>query len=170
MKRFNPILPFLLTFLVGGAIAVAPATADEAKAEAGKADGAKGGQKAPVPGGPDDKDARWWNDSGVVEALSLTDEQRKKIDEHLKTYRDAVPKNRGLDVFHEALVQGDWKAAQTEINKVASEAEKGIQLRGALKVGVLSVMSDEQRQSLVDRYPRLIYKPWTRAMRGGAAR
>jgi hypothetical protein len=39
-------------------------------------------------------------------------------------------------------------------------------MRGTLKIDILSLLSDEQRKTLVDKYPRLIYKPWRRAMRG----
>jgi hypothetical protein len=43
-------------------------------------------------------------------------------------------------------------------------------MRGTLKIDILSSLSKEQREILVDRYPRLIYKPWRRAMRGASKR
>ena len=45
-------------------------------------------------------------------------------------------------------------------------AGMSVQMRGKLKIDVLSVLNKKQREMLVHRYPRLIYKPWMRAMRG----
>ena len=126
--------------------------------------------KVPVPGGPMDENALWWNDPAIVKALSLTDEQREKMSEHLKTYRKNVPPNPKPEAFHETLVQGNWKAANSENEKMAKGTATAVRMRGSLKVDVLSLLSKEQRKIMVDRYPRLIYKPWRRAMRGAATR
>ena len=48
--------------------------------------------------------------------------------------------------------------------------QKSLEMRGRLKIDVLSVLNEEQHKILVDRFPRLIYKPWTRAMGGRRAR
>ena len=88
------------------------------------------------------------------------------MEEHLKAYRTKVPRDARLDAFHETLVQGNWKDARRENEKVAKTAEASVRLRGKLKIDVLSVLSAEQHKTLVDGYPRLIYKPWMRAMRG----
>jgi hypothetical protein len=90
--------------------------------------------------------------------------------EILKAYRKKVPQEARPEAFHETLVQGNWKAARNESEKVAKSAQASVQMRGTLKIDVLSLLSKEQRETLVDRYPRLIYRPWRRAMRGASPR
>jgi hypothetical protein len=90
--------------------------------------------------------------------------------EILKAYRKKVPQDVRPEAFHETLVQGNWKAARGESEKLAKSAETSVQMRGTLKIDVLSLLSKEQRETLVDRYPRLIYQPWRRAMRGASPR
>ena len=190
MQRLAPVFLFVLTFVLGGLLeAVAVHAADEETIDA-QADAPKAGRvKAPVPagdtkvievradrakaparGGPNDKDALWWNDPKIVKALSLTEEQRKKMGEYLKAYRENVPQDRQPEEFHETLVQGDWKAARSEGERLAKIAATSVRMRGTLKIDVLSLLSKKQRETLVDQYPRLIYKPWRRAMRGASSR
>ena len=140
------------------------------KAGGQKAGGQKAGAKAPVAGGPNDEKALWWNDAGLQKALSLNAEQREKMAEYLAAYRAKVPPLARPEAFHETLVQSDWKRAGRENDKLADGAEKSIRMRGRLKIDVLSVLTKEQHKILIDRLPRLIYKPWTRAMRGAAPR
>ena len=166
MLRFIPVVVVMLTFVLGGLLEAASAQDVDTKVIEVKADS----PKAPIPGGPNDEDARWWDDPKIVKALSLTDEQRTKMGEYLKAYRKNVPPSQKPDAFHETLVQGNWKAARSASEKIAKNAETAVRMRGALKIDVLSLLSKEQRDTLVDRYPRLIYKPWRRAMRGASPR
>ncbi len=171
MLRTIYVVLLALTFVLAGLPDAAPVHAvDEkiidAQADAPKADRAKG----LVRGGPNDKTALWWNDPGIVKALSLTDEQRKKMGEILQAYRKKVPENQRPDAFHETLVQGNWKNARIESEKVSKRAETSVRMRGTLKIDILSLLSEEQREMLVDRYPRLIYKPWRNAMSGASPR
>jgi Spy/CpxP family protein refolding chaperone len=189
MQRFAPVVVFALTFVFGGLLSAAPvhaadeevdAAADTPKPRRAKPPLLNGepkvievkvdSAKAPLSGGPNDQAARWWEDPKMVEALSLTDEQRKKMGEYLTAYRKDVPPNQKPEAFHETLVQGDWKAARSENEKMAKSAGTAVRMRGTLKIDILSSLSKEQREILVDRYPRLIYKPWRRAMRGASKR
>jgi Spy/CpxP family protein refolding chaperone len=166
----------MFTFILGGLLEAAPAHANDAKAVDAEADAPKAAApkadsaKAPIPGGPNDIDALWWNDPKIVKSLSLTVEQRGKMTKHLKAYHEKVPRDRKPEEFQEALVQGDWKAARDESDQLAKNAATAVRMRGTLKIDVLSLLSKKQRETLVDRYPRLIYKPWRRAMRGGSSR
>jgi Spy/CpxP family protein refolding chaperone len=173
MKRFTLVVLFL--FVVAG---LAEAEAEPPDAAKAKAMGLDKVQVIEVPatkakvqgrGGPRDSTALWWNDPGIIKALSITEQQRKKMSELQKAYRKNVPKDRRPDAFHETLVQGDWKKARAASDKVVKLAADSVRLRGALKIDVLSLLSDEQRQKLIDQYPRLIYKPWRRAMRDDPA-
>jgi hypothetical protein len=166
MYRFAPVFALVFMFVLGALLQAAPVQAADTKVIEVKADS----PKAPVKGGPNDETALWWDDPKIVKALSLTDEQRKKMGEYLKVYREQVPPNRKPEVFHETLVQGDWKSARSESEKLVKSAAESIRMRGTLKIDVLSLLSKKQRETLVDRYPRLIYKPWRRAMRGASQR
>ena len=142
-----------------------------AKVAARKARGGKAAPgKAPVPGGPMDQDALWWNDPAIQKALSLSENQKAMMSAYLGAYRENVPPDWKLETFHEALIQGNWKRAKAENERISKAAEKSLEMRGKLKIDVLSVLSEEQHEILVDRYPRLVYKPWTRAMGGRRAR
>ncbi|MBW2421534.1 MAG: Spy/CpxP family protein refolding chaperone [Deltaproteobacteria bacterium] len=170
MQRFAPIFLFALAFVLAGLLGVAPIYAVDAEDVDAQADAAKaGGEKDPIPGGPNDGKALWWNDPKIVKGLSLTDEQREKMRALLKAYREAVPGDPRTNAFQESLVQGNWKKARIESEKLAKAAETSVRIRGALKIDVLSVLSKEQLAKLVDQYPRLIYKRWRRAMRGAPA-
>lgn len=168
MQRIPPVVLFALAFVLAGLPngAFADAADEDAKPDAPKADRAKG----PAPGGPGSKAAVWWDDPVIVKTLSLTDEQREKMAGHLKTYREKVPRDTRPEAFHETLVQGNWKDARRESAKVAKLAETSVRMRGGLKIDVLSLLSEEQHENLVERYPRLIYQPWRSAMGGASPR
>ena len=176
MQRFAPVFLLVITFVLGALLEAAPVRASDAEAvdaeeDLPKADAPKPGPaKGPIPGGPNDKNALWWNDPKIAKSLSLTDEQRNKMGEILKVYRQKVPQDRRPEAFHEALVQGDWKVAHGESEKLAKSAETSVRMRGTLKIDILSMLSDEQREILVDRYPRLVYQRWRRAMRPASPR
>jgi len=168
MRRFAPQISLVAVLVL--AIPLLGATdgdTDEATVETPTAAPQKMRRvKAPVRGGAAREDAAlWWDDPEIVKALSLSDEQRKKMNEVLAKYRANVPRNPKPEAFHETLVQGDWKAARKEGDKVAEVAAESVRMRGALKIDVLSLLTKEQLGILVDRYPRLIYTPWRRAMR-----
>ncbi len=120
---------------------------------------------APAPAGATNRSGIWWQEPGIQKALKLTEEQRAKMDGFLVAYREKLPPERRAVAFHETLVQGTWKQARSENKKLSEMAEAAVRTRGALKIDVLALLSKEQHQKLVDQYPRLIYKAWTRAMR-----
>ena len=147
MQRLAPVLLFVVhTFVLAGLVHATPLHAAD----------------------PDT--ALWWNDPGIVKILSLTNEQREKMRDYLAAYRKKVPQDRRPEAFHETLVQGKWKDARAESDKLAKTAEASVRMRGTLKIDVLSVLSAEQHKMLIDRYPRLVYKPWRRAMGGASPR
>ncbi len=171
MQRIAPVFLFALAFFLAGFPNPAPAHAVDGKIVVVETGAAKAGRaKGPGRGGSNDKPALWWNDPKVVMAVSLTDEQRNKMDGYLKAFRKKVPGNRRPEAFHETLVQGDWKKARREAAELAKAAETSIRMRGMLKIDVLSRLSEEQLGILVDQFPRLIYKPWRNAMGGASPR
>ncbi len=125
--------------------------------------------KAPVPGGRNDSSKLWWNEPDIREALSLTDRQIEKMTGLLATHRAKIPPTWRLESFHESLLQRDWKAATGESKKISKSAELALRMRGQLKIDILSQLTQEQHELLVDRFPKVIYKPWARATRATRA-
>ena len=107
----------------------------------------------------------WWNTPAVVERLSLTDEQREKMDGYLEAYRQTESGENRRPSFGDALADGNWREARKELKQLEDQAVASIRVRGELKINVLSALSDDQRKTLVERYRRLITQRWTQAMR-----
>ena len=171
MQAIAPVILLVLAFALAGFANAAPKQADEPEIRVVTVPVQKAARgKAPTPGVPGYPTGLWWNDPKIGKALSLTDEQREKMAESLKAYHKKVPESQTPKMFHETLVQGDWKQARRESDKLGKRAAQSIQLRGTLKISILSLLSEEQLKILVDRYPRLIYKPWRSAMSGESPR
>ena len=167
MQRFTAVLVFLLASVLALPAAAAP---DPKVLEKADEPDAAARAKRPAAAGQRGEKALWWNDPGIQKALTLTDEQRAKMNGYLAAYRKKLPQERRAAAFHETLVQGTWKQARTENERLSALAGGAVRMRGELKIDVLSVLSKEQHKKLVDRFPRLIYKPWMRAMRGDPTR
>jgi len=169
MQRLIAVLAVLL-FLCSVLALSTEAAPPPKGAEKAAALKAPKGAKAPAAVDPTKGSGVWWRDPGIQQALSLTDEQRQKMDGFLAAYREKLPQERRPVAFHETLVQGTWKQARAENEKMSERAAAAVRMRGELKVDVLSLLSEKQHQKLVDQYPRLIYKPWMRAMQGNPSR
>lgn len=114
----------------------------------------------------------WWNDPKVVEQLTLSEEQRKKMDGYYENFREALRAGEGREArsaFTEALKAGDWKKARSSLAQLSKESSLPVQTHGELKIDILSTLSKEQLAKLVEGYPRLIAQPWVRMppRRGG---
>lgn len=109
----------------------------------------------------------WWNDDQAVETLSLSEEQREKMDAYLAEYREKSDRESRLtpDAFFDALRGGDWAKARAELKRLSDDAMVPVEARGNLKIEVLALLSDEQLAKLVERYPQLIERPWVRGPR-----
>lgn len=159
--------------LLLASFAAGPASAQDETTETGtaaepSAPDAPAARKAPRPGVRAGAGASaWWNEQKLVGELSLTEEQRRKMDAHLDSYRGEAPGDVRRTPFNEALQGGDEERAREELAKLSDLAAASVRTRGELKINVLSVLTDEQRKILVERYPRLISQPWARVMRGG---
>jgi len=168
MRRVFRITFCALASTVG--VAALPAIAEEHEVEAARAEEelrtgqAVVGEAAKAgPAGQATASGRaWWNSPTLVEALSLTGKQRQKMDGYLAAFRQKTREHGALlgVWFNEALTDGDWDAARGELEKLAALAGGRVRARGELKLGVLSALRDEQRKSLVERYPKLIGRPW----------
>jgi Spy/CpxP family protein refolding chaperone len=156
--------------LLLAALALAgPGAAQPAEKPAAKADEAAGSAPARGPRNG------WWNDPKVVEQLTLSEEQRKKMDGYYESFREALRAGEGREArsaFTEALKAGNWKKARSSLAELSKESSLPVQIHGELKIDILSTLSKEQLAKLVEGYPRLIAQPWVRIppRRGGPPR
>lgn len=159
--RTLSLLAFCVLFLVtvaSGPVAAQPGAKAGAAPEAGQAGSSANG---------------WWNEPTVVEKLTLSEEQRKKMDGYLDTFRKVLREAEGAaarDAFTEALTAGDWKKARSKLDELSAASSQPLLAHGQLKIDVLSTLSKEQLAKLAESYPRLIGQPWIRTpqRRGGA--
>jgi Spy/CpxP family protein refolding chaperone len=100
----------------------------------------------------------------VIEKLSLSGDQRAEMDRLFETYRNAkrsrAKQGKARTAFHEALEQGDEERARKQLASWAEAEAALIQALGKLKIGVLALLSEEQRKTLALAYPRLLPQPW----------
>lgn len=106
----------------------------------------------------------WWNQAEPVDALKLTDAQRTKMNDLLtrsvESQRAAQPQQgQHQKAFEQALANGDWASARKEATGLRDGMAATWAAQTALKIDVLSVLTAEQRQLVVARYPLLLRQP-----------
>jgi Spy/CpxP family protein refolding chaperone len=136
------------------ALGAAPAPAQQAPGRPAALGGGAG-----APGGH-----LWWNDPEVGEKLSLTVEQRARMDE---LYRKVQQQNEARgnpvaarDAYLAALREGDMERARTRLAAWADAEDAALRGMGTLRIEVLSLLSAEQRKALASLKPDLIGVPW----------
>ncbi len=107
----------------------------------------------------------WWNEPTISTALLVTDAQRQKMDTHLDAYLAAL-RGEGREVtgaFQQALRAADWDKARAELARLVEQVGVPTRAQGELKIRVLSELDAAQHKLLLEKYPRLIERPWMRA-------
>ena len=153
MKCRSRQIPLLLA-LAGLTMAIAPQGAF-AKGPADEEGAAKKSRKA--------AEVKWWNDSKIVSHLSLSEEQRKNMDDQFQAYVEKGPPPTDAavrDAFVEALTARDWNGASTGLDEMAEAVTVRVRAQGDLKIHVLKQLSKEQHELLVEKYPQLLKRPW----------
>jgi hypothetical protein len=107
----------------------------------------------------------WWNQPSLIAALGLSDEQRGKMDQlftrsmedqHSAQLQQPV-KRRALE---DAIATGNWQSARTASAELNSAMNAMWTAQTELKISVLSLLSDQQRQTLSAQYASLLRRPW----------
>ncbi len=171
MQRFPAITTCALAFAVAW-LAAGPLAAQAEAEQAAQAEKEQGTEEIqaeeavePDRRGRASGSGVWWNRPTIVEELSLAEEQRKKMDGYLDEYRRTEPGEDRRPSFNQALRDGNWAKARSELKQLSDQVAVSIRARGELKIKVLSALSEAQQKTLVERYRRLINQPWQRAMR-----
>jgi hypothetical protein len=116
----------------------------------------------------------WWNRAEMVTALSLSDAARSKMDDlytaYLEEHGQGGASGDQRAAFLRALAEGDWAQARKHLDEMTAESGVLIKAQGELKIGVLSLLSDEQHAKLVDENIDVLRRPWVQGRRQGAGR
>jgi Spy/CpxP family protein refolding chaperone len=139
-------------------LAAAPVRAQQPGGKAAAPAGANAAAEAP-------RGHLWWNDDKVVAELSLTGEQRKRMDALLakvKTSQEAAPGPMKLrEKFHAALRQGKLDEARKALSEWAESEKQLTRAMGGLKLDVMSLLSAEQWTKVQAMQPNLAGVSWS---------
>jgi len=153
-----------LAVTLGLAVALARSAPVRAADPAGPAAPAAPAAKAAAPAAKAAPGVLWWNDPKLLEKVSLGAEQRGQMDALWKTYDAALRANavgKPRAAYFGALHQAKYDEARKQSEAWARAAEALVRADGALKVGVLSLLSAEQRKALDAVNPQLAGFVWT---------
>ena len=133
------------------------------------------GAQAPNAKGPQAPSAKgqgptlWWNDPMIVDEISLTAQQRQKMDAAYEQFHKRTsegPRTGDLrNEFFEAVEAGDWKRGRSILETWREQAVVPIQAMGDLKLEVMPLLSAEQREKLMASYPRIVKRQWRPVVR-----
>ena len=108
----------------------------------------------------------WWNQDSKIKALSLTEEQRSKMDGHLQAYLDArqvyASERDAYQAFKKALGRGDMEAAENAREEILENLEAPMRLQLDLMITATGELTAEQRKQVASDYPKLFSRPWVR--------
>jgi Spy/CpxP family protein refolding chaperone len=126
---------------------------------------APAGAQAPArQGAPPPAPHLWWNDAEVTAKLSLTIEQRSRMDELYKKFqRDTATRATAVaarDEFHAALREGDMERARTKLAAWADAENAQLRGQGTLRIEALSLLDAEQWKALRALKPDFLAAPW----------
>lgn len=106
----------------------------------------------------------WWNDPVIVEQVGLSEGQRSKMDAAYASYSERASSGRRTrDVkndFLAALEKGDWKDARTQLDLWTSQESNPQHAMAEMKLEILQLLSADQRNTLMESYPRILRRPW----------
>jgi Spy/CpxP family protein refolding chaperone len=106
----------------------------------------------------------WWNKQRVIKQLQLTQEQRQHMNALLIAHLDWAGKQQSQKELkgslHQALAIGDWGSAQRISGQMSTQAAQSTRRQIELKIDVLALLSNEQRQIVSEQLPRILKQPW----------
>jgi hypothetical protein len=106
----------------------------------------------------------WWNTEPLVTRLSLTAEQRKVMDEALRTHLEAERSDKGARAataaFLSQVEDGHLKDARKEIQGMEEAAAREVRSAAEMKIAVAEALSSQQRITLLRARPRIFQVDW----------
>ena len=114
---------------------------------------------------PSQSGGRWWQDPEVSQALELTEEQRKAMDDiveaQVKVQGDIQRRqNEAYEKFQTAIKSRNWTDARkvaNEWNQILVDSWGG---QNSLKIDILMKLTEAQHQKMLANYPYLFQRMW----------
>ena len=101
----------------------------------------------------------------MIEKLSLSSEQRKKMDEAYaafeKRLQDRAKAGAARSSFQAALEAGRFDDARKDLKAISETAGVPAEAMGELKIATLEQLTDDQRATLKEEYPMLVRQQWS---------
>ena len=120
----------------------------------------------------------WWNQTAKTAGLGLSETQRQQMEslflDYLKAREEAIKDQKGhFQAFGDALAAGDPE----KIQRAGEELEAAMALPASkqidMMIEVVSLLSPEQRKTLVANNPKVLSRLWVRSsprLGGGAGK
>ena len=120
-------------------------------------------------------DRAWWNQPDLVDALSLTPEQRAKMDALLLQSMDSLRaaqqrQHEQQRVLKEALDAGKWDAARQAADAAADGITAAWRAQTTLKIDVLALLDPDQQRLVTSRYRQVLRQTSVLSRRRGGIR
>lgn len=120
-------------------------------------------------------DHAWWNQPDLVDALSLTPEQRAKMDALLLQSMDSLRaaqqrQHEQQRVLKEALDAGKWDAARQAADAAADGITAAWRAQTTLKIDVLALLDPDQQRLVTSRYRQVLRQTSVLSRRRGGIR
>ncbi len=120
-------------------------------------------------------DRAWWNQPDLVDALSLTPEQRAKMDALLLQSMDSLRaaqqrQHEQQRVLKEALDAGKWDAARQAADAAADGMTAAWRAQTTLKIDVLGLLDPDQQRLVTSRYRQVLRQTSVLSRRRGGIR
>lgn len=113
----------------------------------------------------------WWNQEAKVRELSLSEEQRREMDQLMTVFLDVRRKaisdqKEAFRAFGEAAVKGP-AATQAAASQLVEAMAASPRAQVQLMVDVTALLSSEQTKKIVEKYPKLLSSQWVRSASPG---
>ena len=158
-RRFPPLVCLLV--LIAGPAALAEPRGDQPAAEQSSSSRLVG--------------KMWWNQPAKFEPLGLSAEKRARMDELAEKF--LAQRSENIEAQRQAYAAlGEALAADdaTLISQRAEAVKTAVSATAAAQVDMIvevtALLTDEQRQRLLEIAPKLLYRQWIRSGRGPGRR
>jgi Spy/CpxP family protein refolding chaperone len=117
----------------------------------------------------------WWNQADLVDALSLTGEQRARMDalllQSMQSLRAAQQGQREQQrALKEALDAGNWEAARRAADAAAASMTTAWRAQTMLKIDVLALLDPDQQRLVTTQYRQVLRQTSVLSRRRGSIR
>ncbi len=118
-------------------------------------------------------DKIWWNQPKKISSLSLSESQRKQMDnllnDYLKTHNKHVKKQQAaFSDLGDSLAKNQQKKTSKQRDKLAKTIADDVSEQIDMMSAVFALLSDEQRQLMAEQHPKLMSRLWVRTFRQAA--